>query len=216
MGATTRGSCGSVRCGWPRFRGDCPSRWPAIGEGASKLAIGSTEMLGKWVRRAEIDAGDRHGLPRHRSSIAEVTRCHHLRWIRWGCAVPRGAARDGHHFAVSGISLRAGHIHIRDWLLAATRPRVLPTRPLEGLRNRGRGSDRTVHCGRPVIAGVIEHLLSRATDDSYCSGEVNAYGVRQPRQAGRRSRRRALGASSPLVGSASASHETRASFRSDA
>jgi transposase len=38
------------------------SQWAAIGAVASKLGIGSAETLRKWVRRAEIDAGQRPGL----------------------------------------------------------------------------------------------------------------------------------------------------------
>jgi len=43
-------------------RGDYPSQWAAIGAVASKLGIGSSETLRKWVRRAEVDAGQRPGL----------------------------------------------------------------------------------------------------------------------------------------------------------
>ena len=43
-------------------KGDYPSEWAAIGAVASKLGIGSTETLRKWVRRAEVDAGQRSGL----------------------------------------------------------------------------------------------------------------------------------------------------------
>ena len=41
---------------------DYPSEWAAIGAVASKLGIGSTETLRKWVRQAEVDAGERSGL----------------------------------------------------------------------------------------------------------------------------------------------------------
>jgi transposase len=41
---------------------DYPSQWAAIGAVAEKLGIGSAETLRKWVRRAEIDAGQRPGL----------------------------------------------------------------------------------------------------------------------------------------------------------
>ena len=43
-------------------QGQYPSQWAAIGVVASKLGIGSAETLRKWVRRAEIDAGQRPGL----------------------------------------------------------------------------------------------------------------------------------------------------------
>jgi transposase len=41
---------------------DYPSQWAAMAAVAQKLGIGSTETLRKWVRQAEIDAGDRPGL----------------------------------------------------------------------------------------------------------------------------------------------------------
>jgi transposase len=41
---------------------DYPSQWAAIGAVSEKLGIGSAETLRKWVRRAEIDAGQRPGL----------------------------------------------------------------------------------------------------------------------------------------------------------
>ena len=39
-----------------------PSPWAAMTAVAQKLGIGSTETLRKWVRQAEIDAGQRPGL----------------------------------------------------------------------------------------------------------------------------------------------------------
>jgi transposase len=42
-------------------KGDYPSEWAAIAAVASKLGLGSTETLRKWVRRAEIDGGQRPG-----------------------------------------------------------------------------------------------------------------------------------------------------------
>lgn len=38
------------------------SEWAAIQSIAAKLGIGSTETLRKWVRRAEVDAGERLGV----------------------------------------------------------------------------------------------------------------------------------------------------------
>jgi transposase len=38
-------------------KGDYPSEWAAIGAVASRLGLGSTETLRKWVGRAEIDCG---------------------------------------------------------------------------------------------------------------------------------------------------------------
>jgi transposase len=43
-------------------RPDYPSDWPAICAVAQKLGIGSSEMLRKWVRQAEVDAGARPGI----------------------------------------------------------------------------------------------------------------------------------------------------------
>jgi transposase len=43
-------------------KGDYPSEWAAIAAVASKVGIGSSETLRKWVRRAEVDAGERAGL----------------------------------------------------------------------------------------------------------------------------------------------------------
>jgi transposase len=42
-------------------KGDYRSEWAAIAAVASKLGLGSTETLRKWVRRAEIDGGQRPG-----------------------------------------------------------------------------------------------------------------------------------------------------------
>src|SRR4051794_4583933 len=51
-------------------RADYPSEFEAIRSIAGKLGIGSTETLRKWVRRAEIDGGQR---PRKTSAeIAEI------------------------------------------------------------------------------------------------------------------------------------------------
>jgi transposase len=41
---------------------DYPSQWAAITAVAQKLGIGTAETLRKWVRRAEIDDGNRPGL----------------------------------------------------------------------------------------------------------------------------------------------------------
>ena len=39
-----------------------PSDWPAICAVAEKLGIGTAETLRKWVRQAEVDAGQRPGV----------------------------------------------------------------------------------------------------------------------------------------------------------
>jgi hypothetical protein len=43
-------------------RPEYPSDWPAICAVAGRLGIGSAETLRKWVRRAEVDAGQRPGV----------------------------------------------------------------------------------------------------------------------------------------------------------
>ena len=40
---------------------DYPSQYAAICAVAKKLGIGTAETLRKWVRRAEVDAGERPG-----------------------------------------------------------------------------------------------------------------------------------------------------------
>jgi transposase len=67
-------------------QGDYPSQWAAIGAVASKLGIGSTETLRKWVRRAEVDAGQRPGLTSEehaeikklRREVAELRRANEI------------------------------------------------------------------------------------------------------------------------------------------
>jgi len=44
------------------IRPDYPSQWSAICEVAGKLGVGSPETVRTWVRRTEIDAGDRPGM----------------------------------------------------------------------------------------------------------------------------------------------------------
>src|SRR5581483_4246288 len=43
-------------------RGDYGSEWAAIQSVAGKLGIGAPETLRKWIRRAEVDGGQRPGL----------------------------------------------------------------------------------------------------------------------------------------------------------
>ena len=53
-------------------RPDYLSDWPAIVAVAGKLGIGSAETLRKWVRQAEVDAGQRPGVTSEDS--AEIKR----------------------------------------------------------------------------------------------------------------------------------------------
>src|SRR5262249_7368251 len=45
-----------------QVRPEYPSDWPAICAVAQKLGIGTAETLRKWVRQAEVDAGQRPGV----------------------------------------------------------------------------------------------------------------------------------------------------------
>jgi transposase len=67
----------------------CPdhaSEWEAMRSVAQKLGIGTTETVGKWVRRAEVDAGARPGvtseesveLRRLKAEIRELRRADEL------------------------------------------------------------------------------------------------------------------------------------------
>jgi transposase len=51
-------------------KGEYPSEFEAIRSIATKLGIGSPETLRKWVRRAEIDGGQRPG--KTSEEIAEI------------------------------------------------------------------------------------------------------------------------------------------------
>ena len=53
-------------------RPDYPSDWPAIVAVAARLGIGSAETLRKWVRQAEVNAGQRPGVTSEDS--AEIKR----------------------------------------------------------------------------------------------------------------------------------------------
>ena len=50
------------------MRPDYPSDWPAICAVAEKLGIGTAETLRKWVRQAEVDAGQRVGVTSEESA----------------------------------------------------------------------------------------------------------------------------------------------------
>jgi transposase len=67
-------------------RDDYESEWKAIESIAMKLGIGSTETLRKWVRRAEVDAGQRPGVrtqdseevKRLRAEVRELRRANEI------------------------------------------------------------------------------------------------------------------------------------------
>ena len=62
------------------------SRWAAIGAVAQKLGIGSAETVRKWVRQAEVDAGQRCGtgseesaeIKRLKREVAELRRANEI------------------------------------------------------------------------------------------------------------------------------------------
>jgi transposase len=53
-------------------RPEYPAEWPAIEAVATRLGIGSAETLRKWIRRAEVDGGQRPGVTSEES--AEIRR----------------------------------------------------------------------------------------------------------------------------------------------
>jgi transposase len=55
-----------------QVRPEHPSDWPAIRAVAEKLGIGTAQTLRKWVRQAEVDAGQRTGVTSEES--AEIRR----------------------------------------------------------------------------------------------------------------------------------------------
>jgi transposase len=65
---------------------DYPSPWAAMAAVAQKLGIGSTETLRKWIRQAEVDAGERPGLTsqehaeikRLKREVAELRRANEI------------------------------------------------------------------------------------------------------------------------------------------
>jgi transposase len=67
-------------------RPDYESEWAAMQAVASKLGIGSTETLRKWVRRAEVDGGQRPGttsqehaeIKRLKREVAELRRANEI------------------------------------------------------------------------------------------------------------------------------------------
>ena len=93
------------------------SEWAAIESVATKLGIGSTETLRKWIRKAEVDAGHRPGVscgPRCVSCGAPMRSSRPERTQRRGCV---GAGEDPAHPAVAEKS------HVVDAVRAGNHPR---------------------------------------------------------------------------------------------
>jgi transposase len=94
--------------GDPHHLGDCSLQWAAIEAFAEKLGMGTEETLRKWVRRAEVDSGQRAGVTSEEH--AETTRLKRevadLRWaneILKAASVFFAAELDGHSGAREAV-----------------------------------------------------------------------------------------------------------------
>ena len=56
------------------LRSDMTSEWEAMGKVADLLGVGTAETVRKWVRQAEIDAGDRAGRSTEESEVLRKLR----------------------------------------------------------------------------------------------------------------------------------------------
>jgi transposase-like protein len=137
-------------------RPDYPSDWPAIVAVAAKLGIGTAETLRKWVRQAEVNAGQRPGVTSEES--AEIRR------LKRENAELRRAMRSSRQLRFSSRRNSAAHSASREfhreprvavWGRAGL-PRAVPARladrPFHLLRRHREGS---------IGAGPADQLLSR-------------------------------------------------------
>src|SRR4051812_30394779 len=67
------------------------SEWKAIESIATKLGIGSTETLRKWVRQAEVNAGERSGMTSQESAEVRKLRAE-VRELRRANEILKAAA----------------------------------------------------------------------------------------------------------------------------
>lgn len=72
-------------------RDEYDSEWAAMASVASKLGIGSTETLRKWIRTAEIEAGRRRGVTSEESAEVRKLRAE-VRELRRANEILKAAA----------------------------------------------------------------------------------------------------------------------------
>jgi transposase InsO family protein len=76
-------------------RPEYPSDWPAMVAAAQRLGIGSAETLRKWVRQAEVDAGQRPGVT-HAESVIGLCKTELIK--------PRGPWRTAEQIELASLS----------------------------------------------------------------------------------------------------------------
>jgi transposase len=98
------------------MRPEYPSDWPAICAVASRLGIGSAETLRKWVRQAEVDAGQRPGvsseesaeLRKLRAEVRELRRANEI--LKAALALIVSAAGRFNRVRYRALGVRAGWV----------------------------------------------------------------------------------------------------------
>lgn len=84
-------------------REDLESEWTAIESVAKKLGIGSSETLRKWIRKAEVDAGQRPGVTTQdaaevrklRAEVRELRRANEILMDAAGSSRPSSPGHRG-------------------------------------------------------------------------------------------------------------------------